>query len=74
MSKHLKACVGPWWTARYDSDRQVSRAAQESLVGIFDTEKKREIVREKYGEDVLRFISQVLNNESARTISMCRPG
>lgn len=43
-------------------------------MGIFDTEKKREIVREKYGEDVLRFISQVLNNDSAKTISMCRPG
>jgi len=42
-------------------------------VGIFDTEKRREIVKEKYGEDVLRYILQVLENESARTISMYRP-
>jgi len=73
LSKHLKACIGPWWTAVYDSDRQVSRAAQDSFVGIFDTEKRREIVKEKYGEDVLRYILQVLENESARTISMYRP-
>jgi len=41
----------------------------ESFEVIFDTEKKREIVWEKYGDDVLKYISDVLHNETAKTIS-----
>jgi hypothetical protein len=41
----------------------------ESFEVIFDTEKKRDIVWEKYGDDVLKYISDVLHNETAKTIS-----
>jgi hypothetical protein len=69
LSKQLKVCIGPWVTSLHDSDRQVARAAMESFDGIFDTEKKKEIVWEKYGDDVLKYISDVLHNETAKTIS-----
>ena len=69
MSKQLKVCIGPWVTSLHDSDRQVARAAMESFEVIFDTEKKREIVWEKYGDDVLKYICDVLHNETAKTIS-----
>jgi hypothetical protein len=69
FSKHLKACIGPWITSLYDSDRQVARAALQSFNDVFDTEKKREIVWEKYTDDVLKYISDVLMNETAKTIS-----
>lgn len=69
LSKHLKACIGPWLSALYDFDRQVSRAAAESFHAVFDTEKKRDIVWEKYGGDVLKYVSDVIINETAETIS-----
>ena len=69
LSKQLKVCIGPWVASLHDSDRQVARAARESFEIIFDTEKKREIVWEKYGDDVLKYISDVLHNETAKTIS-----
>ena len=56
-------------TSLNDSDRQVSRAANESFQKVFDTENKRQIVWEKYGVDVLNYISDVLYNETAETIS-----
>jgi hypothetical protein len=69
LSKHLKMCIGPWLTSFNDSDRQVSRAAIESFHTVFDTEKKRDIVLEKYNGAVLKYISDVLNNETGKTIS-----
>ena len=69
FSKYLKVCIGAWVTSLNDSDRQVSRAANESFQKVFDTENKRQIVWEKYGVDVLKYISDVLNNETAETIS-----
>jgi hypothetical protein len=36
---------------------------------VFDTEKKRDIVWEKYSGEVLKFVSDVLINETAKTIS-----
>lgn len=56
-------------TSLYDSDRGTARAAAESFNTIFDTEKKREIVLEKYVDDVFKYIMDVLTHESARTIS-----
>lgn len=74
FSKHLKACIGPWITSLYDSDRMVARAALQSFNDVFDTEKKREIVWEKYTNDVIKYISDVLQNETARTISKHQVG
>ena len=56
-------------TSLFDPDRQVLRAATESFNTVFDTEKKREIVWEKYSDDVLKYIMDVLMNETAKTIS-----
>lgn len=58
----------------YDSDRMVARAALQSFNDVFDTEKKREIVWEKYTNDVIKYISDVLQNETARTISKHQVG
>jgi E3 ubiquitin-protein ligase listerin, N-terminal domain len=52
-----------------DSDRQVAREAMSSFQAVFETEKKREIVWEKYTDDVYKYISDVLQNETANTIS-----
>ena len=67
--KQLKTCIGPWIASRYDSDKQVARAAEESFRSVFDTEKKREIVWEKYSADVLKFVIEILTKETATTIS-----
>lgn len=69
FSKHLKSCIGPWITSLHDSDRMVARASLQSFNDVFDADKKREIVWEKYANDVIKFISDVLRNETARTIS-----
>ena len=69
FSKYMKVCIGPWVTSFHDSDRQVSRAAIESFEKVFDSEKKRDIVWDKYGGSILKYISDVLTNETAKTIS-----
>ena len=69
LSKHLKSCIGPWITSLYDSDRQVSRVALDSFQTVFDNDKKREIVYERYTGDILKYVSDVLLNETAATIS-----
>jgi hypothetical protein len=69
FSKYMKVCIGPWVTSLHDLDRQVAKAAVESFEKVFDTEKEREIVWDKYGGDVLKYISDVLTNETAKTIS-----
>ena len=69
FSKHMRVCIGPWVTSLYDQDRQVSRAAVDSFEKVFDTEQKRNIVWDKYGGDILRYISDILTNETAKTIS-----
>jgi len=56
-------------TSLYDSDRGVARAAAESFDAVFDTEEKRKIVVEKYGDEVFKYIMQILTNETAKTIS-----
>ena len=53
----------------YDSDRQASRASIDSFQAVFDSEKKRDIVWDKYGGDILTFVSEVLRDETAKTIS-----
>ena len=73
FSKHLKVCIGPWVTSFYDSDKAVSKAAMESFQKVFDTDKKRDILWEKYGGDVLKYVSDVLTNETAKTISTASP-
>ena len=69
LSKQLKVCIGPWVTSMYDSDRQVAREAMNSFQTVFETEKKRDIVWDKYADDVSKYISDVLLNETAKTIS-----
>jgi len=41
-----------------------------SFQAVFDTEKKREIVWEKYADDVFKYILDVLHKETAKTISL----
>ena len=57
-------------TSFFDSDRQVSKAANDSFLAIFDTQAKRNIVWEKYSKDVVQYVSDVLKNETAKTISL----
>ena len=71
FSKYLKSCIGPWITSLQDIDRQVSKAATESFNTVFDTDKKKEIIWKKYSEDVINYISDILTNETAKTISTC---
>jgi hypothetical protein len=57
-------------TSLYDTDRQASGAAQDSFNTVFATETKRQTVWENYSDDVLKYISDVLTNETAKTISV----
>jgi E3 ubiquitin-protein ligase listerin len=65
----MKACIGPWVTSLYDTDRQASSAAWDSFKTVFETETKRQTVWENYNDDMLKYISDVLTNETAKTIS-----
>lgn len=67
--KQMKTCIGPWICSRYDSDKQVARVAEESFHSVFDTEKKRKIVWEKYSGDILKFVIETLTKETAMSIS-----
>ena len=72
FSKHLKACIGPWVTSLSDNDRQSRGAAAESFNIVFETDRKKVIVWKNYDEDIRKYISDVINNETAKTISGIR--
>lgn len=62
--------VAPSWLAGlYDTDKSVSRAANESLTRVFTTEEKRENVWRLYQSSILEYSRDAVTKETTATLS-----
>ena len=61
--------VGPWLAGLYDNDKVVSRAAQESLKQVFNTEDKMKNIWTVYQKAILDYSKDVIMKETINTLS-----
>ena len=59
----------PWLAGLYDNDKSVSRSAFEALSEVFVTEEKLLGVRRAYQEQILRYCTIVVSDETAQSLS-----
>ncbi|KAF2455372.1 hypothetical protein BDY21DRAFT_350599 [Lineolata rhizophorae] len=69
IAKFMPKIVGAWLCGLYDSDRSVSRAAQEAFEQLFPTPEKRRNVRKAFQEQILEYCRSIVDNETPQTLS-----
>lgn len=69
MAKHMPLVISPWFLGLHDNDRGVARVAQDALYQVFATPEKQAGLKRVYQGAILDFCSNVINNESAQTLS-----
>ena len=67
--KHMPSTVGAWLAGGFDRDRQVSRAARESLESTFPTEDKRTGVWKAFQGPILDYCLAAIQNETIQSLS-----
>ncbi|KAI4278073.1 MAG: hypothetical protein LQ337_001296 [Flavoplaca oasis] len=67
--KHMPDVVGAWLAGLFDSDKMVSRAAQESFKQTFQTDEKMQSVWKIYLGPILQFCSDAVFKENIQTLS-----
>lgn len=65
----MPASIVSWLAGLYDNDKSVSRAANESFYKIFNSEEKRRHVWRLYQSSILEYAQDVINKETANTLS-----
>jgi hypothetical protein len=69
IARHLPRVVGSWLAGQYDNDKQVQRAAQESIATAFPTEEKRLGIWKVYQSAILDFVADALLQQTPQTLS-----
>jgi [phosphatase 2A protein]-leucine-carboxy methyltransferase len=69
IARHLPRVVGSWLAGQYDNDKQVQRAAQESIATAFATEEKRIGIWKVYQSAILDFVVDALLQQTPQTLS-----
>ncbi|KAI9736642.1 MAG: hypothetical protein M1834_000846 [Cirrosporium novae-zelandiae] len=69
IARHMPMIVGAWLAGLYDPERLVTKAAQESLWTVFETEKKREGVWKAFHKPILEYVENIILRESVQTLS-----
>ncbi|KAL9125815.1 MAG: hypothetical protein Q9217_005035 [Psora testacea] len=69
IARYMPQIVGAWLAGMYDNDKSVSRAAQESFKLVFPSEEKYQHVWQVYQADVVQFSRNVIEKETAQTLS-----
>ena len=69
VAKFLPQVVPVWLAGQYDNDRIVAKAAQDALQQVFLTAEKFHALRKIYQRSILEFISNVIEDEDAHTLS-----
>jgi E3 ubiquitin-protein ligase listerin len=67
--RHLPTVVGSWLAGLYDSDRGVSKAAQDSLDIVFTSSEKLYNLRKAYQQQILEFCQTIIEEETVLTLS-----
>ena len=69
MARHMPKVVAPWVAGRYDNDKSVSRAADESFRRVFSSQEKMKNVWRLYQISILEYARDVVVKEAANTLS-----
>lgn len=69
IARHLPKVIGAWLSGLYDSDRLVSRAAQESIIRVFPTEEKRNNIWKIFQGSILEFVADIIFQQTPQTLS-----
>ena len=69
IAKSLPALVGPWLAGLYDSDKSVSRAAQDALEETFSSKEKIASLWKLYQSAIIEHCHAAITKESIYTLS-----
>ncbi|KAF2083345.1 RING zinc finger protein-like protein [Saccharata proteae CBS 121410] len=69
IAKHMPKVVGAWLSGTFDNDKGVARSAQEAFAQVFSTPEKLRTVRKAYQQQLLEYCRDVIDKESATTLS-----
>lgn len=68
-AKHMPKIIGPWYSGLFDNDRATARSASEALEKVFASPEKIRNLRKAYQPPILEFCRDVIDKESAETLS-----
>ena len=69
IARYMPQLSGAWLAGLYDNDKSVSRAAQDSFKLVFPTEEKYKNVWRVFQSDIVGWCKNVVENETANTLS-----
>ena len=69
IAPHLPKLIGAWLSGAYDSDRLVSRTAQDSIASAFNSDDKRRALWKIYKNALVEYASDAILVQTSRTLS-----
>jgi [phosphatase 2A protein]-leucine-carboxy methyltransferase len=69
IARYVPRVIGAWLAGLYDNDKLVLKAAQESVVRGFPTEKKRQNIWRVYRSAILEFVEDAVLQQTPLTLS-----
>ena len=69
MAKHMPALVPSWLAGQFDSDKSVSRAANEAFLAVFNSNDKRENIWRFYQSAIIEYAQAVVALETPSSLS-----
>lgn len=61
--------IGAWYSGLFDNDRAAARSANEALEKVFASPEKMRNLRKVYQRPILEFCRDIIDKESAETLS-----
>lgn len=69
IAKHLPRISGPWLAGTFDTDRSVSKTAQDALSSVFSSQGKINGLRRTFQEPIVEYCRDAVLNETVGTLS-----
>jgi hypothetical protein len=69
IAKHVPSVIGAWTAGLHDTDKTVSRAADDAFEMVFSSSEKRQNSFKAYQQPIIEFARDALLNETEKTLS-----
>ena len=69
IAPYLPKIIGPWLAGTYDSDKTVSRAAQDAFQNAFPTREKQQAVWKRYRAALVDYVEDATLRQTPQTLS-----
>ena len=66
---YLPKIIGAWLAGTFDSDKSVSRSAQDAIEKSFPTQEKQKVVWKLYQRSLLDYVEDAVLNQTPQTLS-----